>query len=153
MIVKVIWMTLLLATFSVNGLATSKVDEGAFFCVQPRAKSFFVVRGVLADDQALDTLTIRRLETQAQDGLRQKTIWEESVAPLSPDPTYSSISSYWSESSPYRIEDQGKIAEATLFLPQDLLGEPEPASVTRSRLKIRMKTGEVMDVRLHCART
>ena len=151
MIAQVIWTLLILAAFSMNGLATSKVDIGSFVCVQSRAKNFFVVRGVMSKDERLDSLTIRRMESQAQ-GQSQKTLWENSAAPLGSDPSLKSISPYWRESSPYKIKDLGQIGEATLFLPQELRATTG-AAVSRSRMKIRMKTGESLDIRMQCART
>lgn len=151
MIAQVIWTLLILAVFSVNGFATSKVDAGSFVCVQPRGKNFFVVRGVLSQKERLDSLTIRRMESQTQ-GLSQKTLWENSSASISLDPSSKSISPYWKESSPYKVENLGQIGEATLFLPQEL-NATSGASVSRSRMKIRMKTGESLDIRLQCART
>lgn len=148
-------IVLLLLIFSKTAAA---IEKGGFVCVEPRSQAPFVVTGTLSENSklGLDELIIERVK-QSQNGEAEKTLWLEKAHGVIADANAHSDSWAWKNSTAYKIDAGGKLSEAVFYLPPEMRkNQPifrDFESVVRSRLKVKLKSGELYDLRLECSRS
>jgi hypothetical protein len=121
-----------------------------FVCVQPRSAMPFVVRAKFNTPDELEDLVIKRIETKK--GRVTKMIWEEDAGDVDLDMRYQATASQWKTAMPFRVQDEGEVQEAILYVPTQM-SAPDAPSILRTRMKIKLKQGGDLDLRLQCART
>lgn len=153
---KVLGIFLFLAAIPAQTESAFAIENSSFVCVEPRSAQPFVVRGTLpiSSKSALDDLVIERIS--AEDGHVGKTLWQEKAHEVNAAPDAHADSWVWKSSTPYKIDEGGKLSSAVFYLPPEMLkNKPflkDVVSIVRSRLKVKLKSGELYDLRLECSR-